>query len=123
MSAIRVLLVDDHDLFRRGLMEVLSEESDMEVIGEARNGLEAIDRVEELSPDVVFMDLNMPGQSGIETTAYLTQKWPDMKVLVLTVSEEAADLYNALKVGDEKRARPLGGRPRVDKTHFVTRNG
>jgi len=48
---------------------------------------------------VVFMDLNMPGQNGIETTAYLTQKWPDMKVLVLTVSEEAADLYNALKVG------------------------
>ena len=99
MNAIRVLLVDDHDLFRRGLMEVLDEESDMEVIGEARNGLEAIDRVEELSPDVVFMDLNMPGQNGIETTAYLTQKWPDLKVLVLTVSEEATDLYNALKVG------------------------
>ena len=99
MSAIKVLVVDDHDLFRRGLMEVLEEESDMEVIGEARNGQEAITQVEELSPDVVFMDLNMPGQNGIETTAYLTQKWPDMKVLVLTVSEEAADLYNALKVG------------------------
>ena len=99
MSAIKVLVVDDHDLFRRGLMEVLDEESDMQVIGEARNGLEAIDRVEELSPDVVFMDLNMPGQNGIETTAFLTQKWPDLKVLVLTVSEEAADLYNALKVG------------------------
>ncbi len=99
MNTIRVLVVDDHDLFRRGLMEVLDEESDMQVIGEARTGLEAIDRVAELSPDVVFMDLNMPGQNGIETTAYLTQKWPDMKVLVLTVSEEAADLYNALKVG------------------------
>ena len=99
MDAIRVLVVDDHDLFRRGLMEVLDEESDMQVIGEARNGLEAIDRVAELSPDVVFMDLNMPGQTGIETTAYLTQKWPDMKVLVLTVSEEAADLYSALRVG------------------------
>ena len=99
MNAIRVLVVDDHDLFRRGLMEVLDEESDMEVIGEARNGLEAIARVEELSPDVVFMDLNMPGQNGIETTAYMTQKWPDLKVLVLTVSEEATDLYSALKVG------------------------
>ena len=99
MSEIRVLVVDAHDLFRRGLMEVLAEESDLEVIGEARNGQEAMDRVEELSPDVVFMDLNMPGQSGIETTAYLTQKWPDLKVLVLTVSEEAADLYNTLKVG------------------------
>ena len=80
MDAIRVLVVDDHDLFRRGLMEVLDEESDMEVIGEARNGLEAIDRVAELSPDVVLMDLNMPGQNGIETTSYLSQKWQDMKV-------------------------------------------
>ena len=99
MSDIRVLVVDDHDLFRRGLMEVLDEESDLQVIGEVRNGQEAIEQTEELTPDVVFMDLNMPGQNGIETTAYLTQKWPDLKVLVLTVSEEAADLYNALRVG------------------------
>ena len=99
MSEIKVLVVDDHDLFRRGLMEVLEEESDMSVVGEARNGQEAIDQVGELSPDVIFMDLNMPGQNGIETTAYLTQKWPDLKVLVLTVSEETADLYNALRVG------------------------
>ena len=80
-------------------MEVLEEETEIQVIGEARNGQEAIDRVAELCPNIVFMDLNMPGQSGIETTAYLTQKWPDLKVLVLTVSEETADLYNALKVG------------------------
>ena len=99
MSTIRVLVVDDHDLFRRGLMEVLEEEDDITVIGEARNGQQAIDRAGELSPDVVFMDLNMPGQNGIEATAYLTQKWPDLKVLVLTVSEEAADLYRALSVG------------------------
>ena len=99
MSAIKVLVVDDHDLFRRGLMEVLDEEDDMEVVGEARNGQEAIDQVGRLSPDVVFMDLNMPVRNGIETTAFLTQKWPDLKVLVLTVSEEAADLYRALSVG------------------------
>ena len=99
MSAIRVLVVDDHDLFRRGLMEVLDEEPDMEVVGEARNGQEAIEQVDRLSPDIVFMDLNMPVRNGIETTAYLTQKWPDLKVLVLTVSEEAADLYHALGVG------------------------
>jgi DNA-binding NarL/FixJ family response regulator len=99
MSAIRVLVVDDHDLFRRGLTEVLEEEEDLEVVGEARNGRQAIDQVERLSPDVVFMDLNMPEKNGIETTAYLTQKWPDLKVLVLTVSEEAADLYRALSVG------------------------
>ncbi len=99
MTTIKVLVVDDHDLFRRGLMEVLEEEDDITVIGEARNGQQAIELAGELSPDVVFMDLNMPGQNGIEATAYLTQKWPDLKVLVLTVSEEAADLYRALSVG------------------------
>ncbi len=99
MSSISVLVVDDHDLFRRGLMEVLEEEDDITVVGEARNGQQAIEKVEELEPDVVFMDLNMPGQNGIEATAFLTQKWPDLKVLVLTVSEEAADLYRALSVG------------------------
>ncbi len=99
MSSISVLVVDDHDLFRRGLMEVLEEEDDITVIGEARNGQQAIEKAEELEPDVVFMDLNMPGQNGIEATAFLTQKWPDLKVLVLTVSEEAADLYRALSVG------------------------
>ena len=99
MSSISVLVVDDHDLFRRGLMEVLEEEDDITVVGEARNGQQAIEKAEELEPDVVFMDLNMPGQNGIEATAFLTQKWPDLKVLVLTVSEEAADLYRALSVG------------------------
>ena len=99
MSLIKVLVVDDHDLFRRGLMEVLDEEDDMEVVGEARNGQEAIEQVDKLSPDIVFMDLNMPVRNGIETTAFLTQKWPDLKVLVLTVSEEAVDLYHALSVG------------------------
>ena len=99
MTTIRVLVVDDHDLFRRGLMEVLEEEDDITVIGEARNGQQAIDRASELSPDVVFMDLNMPGKNGIEATACLTLKWPDLKVLVLTVSEEAGDLYRALSVG------------------------
>jgi DNA-binding NarL/FixJ family response regulator len=99
MSTIRVLVVDDHDLFRRGLSEVLDEEPDIEVVGQARNGQEAAEKAEELAPDVVFMDLNMPGQSGIAATAYLTQKWPDLKVLVLTVSEEAGDLFRALSVG------------------------
>ena len=99
MSRIRVLLVDDHDLFRRGLAEVLEEEEDVEVVGQARDGREAVQKAAEVAPDVVFMDLNLPGQSGTETTAYLTQQWPDMKVLVLTVSEEPDDLFRALGVG------------------------
>ena len=80
MKSIRVLLVDDHDLFRRGLAEVLEEEPAIEVVGQAKDGHEAVQKAAELSPDVVFMDLNLPEQSGIESTAYLTQQWPDMKV-------------------------------------------
>ena len=99
MDRIRVLVVDDHDLFRRGLIDILEEEEDIEVVGEAQDGREAIERTAELSPDVVFMDLNMPEQNGIETTAYLIQQRPDTKVLFLTVSEEPEDLFKALGVG------------------------
>lgn len=99
MSQIKVLVVDDHPLFRRGLVEMLSEEPDIQVVGEAENGLEAIQKVASLVPDVVFMDLNMPEQGGIETTAYLAQRWPQMKVLILTVSEDSDNLFQAMGVG------------------------
>lgn len=99
MSPIRVMVVDDHQLFRRGLVEMLTEEEDIEVVGEAGSGPEAIQKAGLLSPEVVFMDLNMPGQSGIETTAYLVQQWPQLKVLVLTVSEEPASLFQVLGLG------------------------
>ena len=99
MDPIKVLVADDHDLFRRGLIEVLREEADIDVVGEARNGQEAVAKTGELAPDVVFMDLNMPEQNGIEATAYLNQSSPNVKVLVLTVSEEPTDLFRALGVG------------------------
>ena len=99
MSPIRVMVVDDHTLFRRGLVEVLSEDDDIEVVGEAGDGKEAIVLAAEVLPDVVFMDLKLPDQNGIETTAYLTQRWPELKVLILTASEEPADLMRALGVG------------------------
>ena len=99
MSRIRVLVVDDHPLFRQGLMEMLSEEEDIEVVGEAASGMEAIQKAGALSPDVVCMDLHMPEQGGIETTAYLVQQWPQIKVLVLTVSEEPASLIQVLGLG------------------------
>ncbi|MCH7800037.1 MAG: response regulator transcription factor [Chloroflexi bacterium] len=99
MDIIRVVVADDHDLFRRGLTEVLEEEDDIDVVGQASDGREASEQAGTHKPDVVMMDLNMPGQGGIEATAYITQKWPEVKVLVLTVSEEPADLFRALGVG------------------------
>ncbi len=99
MSEIRVLIADDHELFRRGLAEILSEELDIKVVAHAKDGAEAIVRAQSHKPEVIFMDLNMPGQGGIEATAWLTQNMPGAKVLILTVSEEPADLFRALGVG------------------------
>lgn len=83
--AIRVLLVDDHDLVRIGIKRLLSDVTGIEVVGEAASGEEAIDLVPKLKPNVVLMDVNMPGMGGLEATKRLTRLAPDSKVLVVTV--------------------------------------
>ena len=96
---LRVLIVDDHALFRRGLQMVLDGEPDIEVVGEAADGHQAIDRAQELMPDVVLMDVRMPRRSGIEATREIRDALPHVRVLMLTVSDEEADLYEAIKAG------------------------
>jgi len=96
---IRVLLVDDHALFRRGLLLVLESEDGIEVVGEAEDGEEAIRKAEELAPDVVLMDVRMPRVSGIEATRRLAESLPTTRIIVLTVSDEEDDLYEAIKAG------------------------
>jgi len=96
---IRVVLVDDHALFRRGLDLVLSAEDDLEVVGEAGDGLEGVQRVLDLDPDVVVMDVRMPHLDGIEATARITAERPGVRVLVLTVSERDEDLFAAIRAG------------------------
>jgi len=97
--SLRVLIVDDHALFRRGLQMVLKQEPDIDVIGEAADGHEAVDKAQELMPDVVLMDVRMPGQSGIKATEQIRDLLPHAKILMLTISDEEADLYNAIKAG------------------------
>ena len=99
MGPIKVLLVDDHALFRRGIAAVLSSQKNIEIVGEAADGLEAIKKVEETVPDVVLMDLNMPHCSGLEATQALQTKMPQVNILVLTVSDNEADLFAAMKFG------------------------
>ncbi len=99
MEIIRVLLVDDHTLFRRGVATVLSSEERLDVVGEASDGLEAIRMAKDLNPDVIMMDLNMPNCGGLEATAALQSEMPQTNVLILTVSEKEADLYTAIKSG------------------------
>jgi two-component system invasion response regulator UvrY len=86
---IRVLLVDDHHLVRTGMRRILEDDAEIEVVGEAQSGEEAIDKVGELKPDVVLMDINMPGQGGLETTKRIISKHPDIKVIALTQHVEA----------------------------------
>ena len=99
MEALKVLVVDDHALFRRGIVTVLTNQENISVVGEAINGLEAIAKVEELAPDVILMDLNMPRCNGLEATQALQAKGLQAKILVLTVSDNEADLFAAIKFG------------------------
>src|SRR5688572_31682940 len=85
---IRVMLVDDHRLVRAGLRRVLDEQPDIKVVAEAGTGEEAMDLAKEHEPDVVLMDLNMPGIGGLETTRRLTQRHPEMKVIAVTMHME-----------------------------------
>jgi DNA-binding NarL/FixJ family response regulator len=94
----RVLLVDDHDLFRTGLRNLLEEQA-VQVVGEADNGTEALRLVRELAPDVVVMDLNMPGISGVEATRQISMIAPLTRVLVLTISDQDADVMDAIMAG------------------------
>ncbi len=96
---IRILLVDDHTLFRSGVRLLLQRQPDFEVVAEGGDGVEGLKRAKELKPDVVLLDLNLPGLSGLETLQLLTQDLPSCAVIILTVSEEADELGQALRDG------------------------
>lgn len=96
---IKILLVDDHTLFRSGIKLLLQRNSEFEIVGEAADGLEGVKQAKQLRPDVVLMDLNMPGLSGLEAMQLIVEDMPSVAVLILTVSDEAEDLRTALKNG------------------------
>jgi DNA-binding NarL/FixJ family response regulator len=95
---LRVMLVDDHDLFRTGLRNLL-EEQGVQIVAEASEGSAALSLVRELAPDVVVMDLNMPGMNGIEATREITRHAPLTRVVVLTISDEDDDVIDAILAG------------------------
>ncbi|MBR7745189.1 response regulator [Undibacterium baiyunense] len=97
--SIKILLVDDHTLFRSGIRLILQRNPEFEIVGEASDGLEGVKRAKQLKPDVVLMDLNMPGLSGLEAMQLIVEDLRETAVLMLTVSEEAEDLTAALKSG------------------------
>jgi len=96
---IRILLVDDHTLFRSGIKALLQRQADFEIVGEAGDGLEGIKRAKSLKPDVILLDLHMPGLSGREAVQLILEEVPDTHVVMLTVSEDADDLLETLRAG------------------------
>ena len=99
MKPIRILIIDDHTLFRSGIKLVLQRHEKFEVVGEAGDGLEGVKRAKQLRPDVVLLDLHMPGTGGLEALRLIMEDVPETQVVMLTVSEDADDLLETLRTG------------------------
>jgi DNA-binding NarL/FixJ family response regulator len=99
MDKIKVFIVDDHSMIREGIKSCLSEESDMEVVGEAESGEQALQVLKDDLPDLVIMDINMGGINGIETTIRLLEKYPDLHVLGLTMYEDSNHIISMMQAG------------------------
>ena len=96
---LRVLVADDHDLYRRGMRAVIGLEDDIEIVGEAANGVEVVDLAISMVPDVVLMDVRMPVLDGIAACSQIKAAVPSAKIIMLTVSDEESDLFEALRAG------------------------
>ena len=99
MDSLRILIADDHPLFRKGMRTLLTATADTEVIGEATTGREVIELAAALQPDVILMDLQMPGVNGIEATRQILQTSPHIRILVITLFEDDASVFSALRAG------------------------
>lgn len=96
---IRVLIADDHSILREGMRLILSADPSFNVVGEATNGEDAVTRAQQLLPDVVLMDVHMPGMNGIEATRRIRTTLPQVRVMILTVSDKDEDLFGAIRAG------------------------
>ena len=99
MQKIKVMIVDDHEVVREGLKQLLSLDKTIDVMAEASSGLECLELLENRLPDIVLMDIRMPGINGIETTRLVCQKYPQVKVIMLTLYDEAQHVNDAIKAG------------------------
>lgn len=117
-NPIRILVVDDHNLFRKGLIALLTDASETAVVGEAGTGQEAIKQAESLSPDVVLMDIQMPDMNGIEATRHILAEQPDVGIIMLTMLEDDDSLFAAMRAG--ARGYILKGADKAEVLHTVT---
>lgn len=99
MEDIHILVCDDHEILRKGIVQLLKLQPGFEIVGEAANGLEAVELAESLHPDIILMDVIMPKLNGIEATARIRAKNSDIKIIMLTISDQDDDLFNAIRCG------------------------
>lgn len=119
---LRVLLVDDHEVVRLGLLTLLEDVSWVDVVGEAGSTKEAISAVDELKPDVVVLDIRMPGESGLEACFQITQQWPEVKVIMLTSYADDDLIFRALQAGASGYVlKQVGNRSLIDALGAVRR--
>ena len=112
MEAIKILIADDHPVVREGLIAMLSREVDFKVVGEAKDGVEAVNKARELSPDVVLMDLRMPEMDGVEAMRQIRSAMPDIKFIILTTYSDDDYIFSGIEAG--ARAYLLKDAPRED---------
>lgn len=99
MDRLRILLVDDHDLFRKGIARLIDSQPDFQVVGEGRDGREALEQARRLQPEVILMDIEMPNWNGTEATRRIKTEMPQVHVVMLTVSDDDQDLFAAIRAG------------------------
>ncbi|MEP7200688.1 MAG: response regulator transcription factor [Chloroflexota bacterium] len=99
MAPIKILIVDDHPIVRRGLHSILGDAKDVQVVGEASNGAEALTQIAALKPDLVLMDIRLPGADGVQITRRVRRDHPNVKVIILTTYDDDQHLYNAIEAG------------------------
>ena len=119
----RVLIADDHPLLRAGLRQLLAADPDLETVGEAGNGAEVLQLTGELHPDVVLLDISMPGENGIATARALKARFPDVLVLFLTMHEEEGMLQEALRAGGDGYVVKRADEPEILRAIHAVRNG
>lgn len=99
MASIKLLIVDDHPVFRQGLRDVFATDNNIDVIGEAADGQEALEKAHEMRPDVILMDINLPGSNGLQATTTLKEQLPEIRVVMITGYDDPEQIFHSLQAG------------------------